>query len=127
VNHRTDSWPAEVRRITSKKGVDIIVEHIGGSILESCFHCLARGGTVVTCGATAGKDIHLNLWPFFVKEQRLTGSYGRTREDFLRTIDWLLEGRIRPVIDSIFPLEDAMAAMAKLRDGRALGKVLVAP
>jgi NADPH:quinone reductase-like Zn-dependent oxidoreductase len=71
------NWPAEVRKITERRGVDLVVEHVGGEVLLKCFDCLARGGTIVTCGATAGRDIKFNLWPFFVKEQRLIGSYGR--------------------------------------------------
>ena len=51
-----------------------------------CFDCLARGGTVVTCGATAGREVTLNLWPFFVKQQRLIGSYGRNRADIEATL-----------------------------------------
>src|SRR2546423_1527006 len=73
--HPADSnWPAEVRKITAKRGVDVVVEHVGGDVLVKCFDCLARGGTIVTCGATAGRDVPLNLWPFFVKQQRLIGS-----------------------------------------------------
>ena len=50
-------WPAEVRKLTDKRGVDLVVEHIGGVVLQSVFHCLARGGTVVTCGATGGREV----------------------------------------------------------------------
>src|ERR1043166_408540 len=68
-------WPAQVRKLTGKRGVDLVVEHVGGKVLEQVFSCLARGGTIVTCGATAGRDVSLNLWPLFVKQQRLIGSY----------------------------------------------------
>jgi len=88
-------WPAEIRKITGKRGVDLVVEHIGGGILESVFHCLARNGTVVTCGATAGRDIKLNLWPIFVKQQRLIGSYGRNRADMVKTLEWASSGKIK--------------------------------
>src|SRR5580658_5063105 len=79
--HAVDSskpdWPSRVRELTRKRGVDLVVEHIGGDVLLQCFTCLARGGTIVTCGATAGRDVQLKLWSFFVKEQKLVGSYGR--------------------------------------------------
>ena len=77
VDPAQESWAAEVRRFTGKRGVDVVIEHVGGKVLEQAFTCLARGGSVVTCGATAGKEIRLNLWPLFVKQHRLIGSYGR--------------------------------------------------
>lgn len=121
------NWSAEVRKITDKHGVDLVVEHVGGDVLLKCFECLARGGAIVTCGATAGRDVPLNLWPFFVKQHRLIGSYGRNRADLNRTLQWAADGRLKPVIDSIFPLDQAAAAFAKLRSRRVLGKVLIEP
>lgn len=121
------NWPAEVRKITDKHGVDLVIEHVGGDVLLKCFECLARNGTVVTCGATAGREVNLNLWPIFVKQQRLVGSYGRNRADMQTTLDWAAAGKLRPVIDSIFPLDQVPAAFAKLRSRSVLGKVLIEP
>lgn len=121
------AWPAEVRKITNKRGVDLVVEYVGGEVLPKCFECLARGGTVVTCGATAGRDISFNLWPFFVKQQRLVGSYGRNRVDLEATLEWAAAGKLKPVVDSIFPLDQTAAAFAKLRARDVLGKVLIRP
>ena len=120
-------WPAEVRKLTNKRGVDLVVEHVGGDVLPKCFECLARGGTVVTCGATAGRDISFNLWPFFVKQQRLVGSYGRNRKDIQATLEWAAAGKLKPVIDSVFPLDQTTAAFAKLRSRNFLGKIVVKP
>lgn len=120
-------WPAEVRKLTNKRGVDLVIEHVGGDVLTKCFDCLARGGTIVTCGATAGREVKLNLWPLFVKQQRLIGSYGRNRPDLQTTLDWAAAGKLKPVIDSVFPLAEAPAAFAKLRSRSVLGKVLIQP
>ena len=120
-------WPAEVRKLTGKRGVDIVIEHLGGDVLTKCFDCLARGGTIVTCGATAGREVKLNLWPLFVKQQRLIGSYGRTRVDMQATLDWAAAGKLKPVIDSTYSLADATAAFAKLRSRSVRGKVLILP
>lgn len=120
-------WPAEVRKFTNKRGVDLVVEHVGGEVLRKCFECLARGGTIVTCGATAGREVPLNLWPIFVKQQRLIGSYGRNRAAIHATLEWAAAGRLKPVIDSVFPLDQAEAAFAKLRSRSVLGKVLIKP
>ena len=127
VDLASPDWPAEIRKITGKHGVDLVVEHIGGTILENVFHCLARNGTIVTCGATAGRDIKLNLWPIFVKQQRLIGSYGRNCADMIKTLEWAEAGKIKPVIDSVYPLSDAAVAFAALRARRVLGKVVVCP
>ncbi len=105
--HAIDSskpdWPADVRGITSKRGVDLVFEHIGGDVLMQCFTCLARGGAIVTCGATAGREVPLKLWSFFVKEQKLVGSYGRSRKDIQATLEWAAQGRIKPAIWRLFP------------------------
>jgi NADPH:quinone reductase-like Zn-dependent oxidoreductase len=121
------NWPAEVRRITQKRGVDIVVEHVGGQVVGQAFSCLARGGTIVTCGATANREVTLNLWPFFVKQQRLVGSYGRNREDVTNTLAWAQSGRLRAVIDEVVPLAETPRAFAKLRSRTVLGKMVVRP
>ena len=111
----------------SAVGVDLVVEHVGGEVLQQCFTCLARGGTIVTCGATAGREVQLKLWPFFVKEQRLVGSYGRSRKDIQAILEWAANGKIKPAIAQIFPLEQTPAAFAALRQRQVLGKALVEP
>lgn len=120
-------WPAEIRKLTKRRGVDLVIEHVGGDVLRNCFDCLARGGAIVTCGATAGREVPLNLWPFFVKQHRLIGSYGRNRVDLHATLEWAAAGKLKPVIDSVFPLAQTADAFAKLRSRNVLGKVLVEP
>ncbi len=127
VDSSSDTWPGEVRKWTAKRGVDLVVEHVGGKVLGQVFNCLARGGTVVTCGATAGREVSLQLWPIFVKQQRLVGSYGRNRADIVTTLDWAVRGKLKPVVDRIYPLASTPAAFAALRDRAVLGKVLVCP
>lgn len=120
-------WPAEVRRITQKRGVDVVVEHVGGEVLPKAFQCLGRGGTVVTCGATAGREVCLNLWPIFVKQQRLVGSYGRTRADLEATLEWAALKRIRPCVHETYPFDRLADGIAMLRERRALGKIVMIP
>jgi 2-desacetyl-2-hydroxyethyl bacteriochlorophyllide A dehydrogenase len=121
------NWPVEVRKITDKRGVDVVVEHIGGTVLQQAFNCLARGGTIVTCGATSGREVPLNLWPLFVKQQRLIGSYGRNAADFRATLDWAAQTKLKPVIDSTVPLAETPEAFNRLRSREVLGKVIITP
>ena len=125
VDSSEPGWSKEVRRLTGKRGVDLIVEHVGGDVLPECFHCLARGGTIVTCGATAGKTVPLDLWPLFVKEQKLVGSYGRTRADMELTLKLASAGHLRPVIDRTYPLAEATDAFERLSRREALGKLVI--
>lgn len=127
VDSNDSSWPAKVREITQKRGVDLVVEHVGGEVFEKCFSCLARGGTVVTCGATAGRNVQMNLWPFFVKQQRVIGSYGRNRSDLEATMEWAAYGKIRPVVHQTFPLDRAAEAFSALRGRSVLGKIIITP
>lgn len=120
-------WPATVRKLTARHGADLVVEHVGGQVLTQAFDCLARGGTIVTCGATAGREVTLNLWPLFVKQQRLVGSYGRTRADMQTVLDWAAAGRLQPVIDDVLPLERAAEAFARLRRREVRGKLVISP
>jgi 2-desacetyl-2-hydroxyethyl bacteriochlorophyllide A dehydrogenase len=130
-DHVVDSsqadWPAAVRQITQKRGVDVVVEHVGGDVLRQCFTCLARGGTIVTCGATSGREVPLTLWPFFVKEQKLVGSYGRNRQDIIATLDWAAAGKLKSVIHKVYPLSATAEAYAALRGRAVMGKAVIEP
>ncbi len=127
VDSTAPDWSSDVRHITEKRGVDIVVEHVGGDVLMKSFECLARGGTVVTCGATTGKNVQINLWPFFVKQQSLVGSYGRNRQDIINTLDWAAQGKLKATVHQAFPLKHAAEAFHALRHRTVNGKVIVTP
>ena len=111
--------------MTGKRGVDLVVEHVGGEVLLQCFNCLARGGTIVTCGATAGREVGLKLWPFFVKEQRLVGSYGRNRKDIVAALDWAAQGKLKAAVWKTYPLNQVPEAFAALRGRQVMGKIVI--
>jgi NADPH:quinone reductase-like Zn-dependent oxidoreductase len=121
------NWPAEVRKLTHKRGVDLVVEHVGGEVLLQAISCLARGGTLVTCGTTAGSKVELDMWPLFVKQQRLVGSYGRNRTDLVKTLEWAATGKLKPVIHSVLPLERTPEAFRLMRERKVMGKLVVVP
>ena len=85
-----------------------------------------RNGRIVTCGATAGQTIELNLWPFFVKQQRLIGSYGRNRTDLEATFLWASDGKLKPLIDRTVGLSDTVSTLVALRNSQISGKAVVA-
>ena len=121
------AWPAEVRKISGKRGVDLVVEHVGGMVLLQALECLARGGIIVTCGATAGREVGIQLWPLFVKEQSIVGSYGRNRADLENTLLWAGQGKLKPAVDKIYSLAETANAFAQLRNRAVMGKVVVKP
>ena len=82
---------------------------------------------MVTCGATAGREVRLNLWPLFVKQQRLVGSYGRTRKDMEATLAWAAAGRLRAAIDEVLPLDRGAEAFRRLRNRGVAGKLVIRP
>ena len=125
VDHSTRNWPKEVRQLTGRRGVDLVIEHIGGDVLLDALQCLARNGSVVTCGATAGEQVSLDLWPLFVKQQRIIGSYGRNRRDMETTLAWAAAGKLKAVIDRTLPLEHTRQAFDLLRERKVSGKLVI--
>ncbi|MEI7786128.1 MAG: zinc-binding dehydrogenase [Betaproteobacteria bacterium] len=127
VNHSQPDWAEEVRRFTEGRGVDIVFEHVGAATWASSLKALARGGKLVTCGGHSGFQVDINLWHLFVKEHSLIGSFAATRQDFLDVMRLLGQGRIRPVIQQVFPLEGLEAAQTLMRQRKVFGKLLLDP
>ena len=127
VDHTSETWYRDVIAITEKRGVRTVLEHMGGDQLLRAFKCLSRNGTVVTCGATAGKSVEMNLWPLFVKQQRLIGSYGRNRIDMKRTMEWAAAGKLKAAVDRTLPLAETQTAFELLRERKVKGKIVVTP
>ena len=127
VNYRTRDFVEEVRTWTNKRGVDVVVEHIGGETFEKSVHALTRLGTLVTIGSHDTHWGRMDLRHVYSKNLRVVGTnLGSILE--LRTIlDYVLEGRLKPVIDRTFPLENARAAVQYVLDRKNKGKVLLVP
>ncbi len=127
VNYRTQDFVEEARRWTGKRGVDVVVEHIGGETFERSSYALTRLGTLVTIGSHDTHWGRLDLRHVYGKNLRILGTnLGSILE--LRTIlDAIVAGRLRPVIDRAFALEDARAAVQHVLDRKNKGKVLLVP
>ena len=125
VNHHTQDVPAEIRRFTNKRGVHIVIEHVGEATWERSLKCLARGGRLVTCGATTGYKAGIDLRFLFSRQFSLMGSYMGTKGELLRAAQFFFSGDVRPIVDRTFPLSEAAAAQQYLEAGKQFGKVVL--
>jgi NADPH:quinone reductase-like Zn-dependent oxidoreductase len=116
---------AAVKELTGGQGVDVVVEHIGEATWKSSLQAVRAGGRVVVCGATSGPNPPANLHRIFWKQLSIFGSTMGTREDFRELYDLVASGRVRPVVDRTFPLQEAAAAHEYLENGEQFGKVVL--
>jgi len=127
VNYRTHDFVEEAKRWTGKRGVDVVVEHIGGETFERSTYALTRLGTLVTIGS---HDTHwgkLDLRHVYSKNLRIVGTNLGTILELQQVLDHVVAGRLVPVIDRAFPLKDARAAVQQVLDRKNKGKVLLVP
>ncbi len=125
INHKAQKIREEVRRITNKRGVDVVVEHVGTATWDESLASLAPAGRLVTCGATTGYDAKIDLRFLFSRQLSLLGSYMGTKDELQTVMKLVAAGRLKPVVDRVFPLEEAAAAHAYLEAGRQFGKVVL--
>src|SRR5438132_4260499 len=126
INHKTQNIRDEVRRITNKRGVDVVFEHVGTATWDDSFASLAPGGRLVTCGATTGYDAKVDLRFLFSRQLSLLGSYMGTKSELHRVMRLVGSGRFKPVVDRIFPLAACAQAHAYLESSSQFGKVVLA-
>jgi len=127
INHSKADIAAEVRRLTGKRGVDVVVEHVGQATWEPSIRSLARGGRLVTCGATTGPLISMDLRFLFGKQLSLLGSYMGTKAELLAAAELFFAGRLRPVVDAALPLAEAREAQRRLEHREHFGKIVLEP
>ncbi len=127
VNYRTQDFVEEARRFTGKRGVDVVVEHIGGETFERSVHALGRLGVLVTIGSHDTHWGRLDLRHVYSKNLRVLGTNLGSILELRQVLDHVVLGRLRPVIDRAFPLRDAAAAVQHVLDRKNKGKVLLIP
>lgn len=125
IDHHREDLVKRVRQLTANRGVDLVVEHVGQATWEKALRCLARGGRVVTCGATTGHDTHLDLRHLFARQWSLLGSYMGAKGELLQAADLFFRGRLGPVVDSTFPLAAAAEAHRRLESSESFGKIVL--
>ncbi|MDP1571123.1 MAG: zinc-binding dehydrogenase [Vicinamibacterales bacterium] len=125
LNHHTQDVPAEIRRLTDGRGVDIVVEHVGQATWARSVKCLTRGGRLVTCGATTGHEAAIDLRFLFSRQLSLLGSYMGTKAELLRATQFFFAGELRPVVDCTYPLAEAAEAHRRLEAASQFGKIVL--
>jgi len=127
IDHYNQDIAAEVKKITGRRGVDVVVEHVGVATWNKSLESLAPGGRVVTCGATTGYDASIDLRYLFVKQWSVLGSFMGTMGELHQVLKFVFRKQVRPVIDRVYPLEEIRAAHERLERKEQFGKVIVRP
>src|ERR1700730_2839134 len=124
INYRTHRFEGVVRKLTAKKGVDVVFEHVGAQTFNGSLLCLKRGGRLVTCGATSGPSTTLNLMQLFQQQYRIIGSFGASLRNIREGLAKMASGLL-PVIDTEVPLAEFDRGLARLESRQVFGKIIV--
>lgn len=127
INYATTDFAAECRRLTGKRGVDAVIEHIGGDVFLGSIKAVRNGGRIVTCGATAGFHPAIDLRHIFFRQIEVLGSTMGTKADLLAVLGHVAAGRLSPVVHQVLPLALAADAHQVLEERAAFGKVVLEP
>jgi alcohol dehydrogenase len=124
INYRTDRFEGAVRKLTGKKGVDVVFEHVGAETFNGSLLCLKRGGRLVTCGATSGPSTTINLMQLFQQQYRIIGSFGASMRNIRESLA-KMAGGLLPVIDTEVALSDFERGLERLESRQVFGKIIV--
>jgi NADPH:quinone reductase-like Zn-dependent oxidoreductase len=128
INYVKDvEWDVTVRKLTDRRGVDVVVETVGATTWERSLRALGKGGRLVTCGATSGPIGATDIRYLFRREQRLLGSNGWTHNELLRVTALAFQGRLTPVVDRVLPLARTAEGEIALERRQVFGKVIIHP
>ena len=125
VNHKTQDVPSEVKRVTNGKKANVVFDHIGQATWEKSFRAMAPAGRLVNCGVTSGGKAEIDIRYIFVRQFSLMGSFMGGRGELLKVLTFFEDGRMKPVVDSIFQLSDAAKAQARMEKSEHFGKIVL--
>jgi len=125
IDHYKQNVLAEVKKLTGEKGVDVVIEHVGKATWEGSLKALAKGGRLVTCGATTGADASTDLRYVYSRELTIYGSYMAGMGELLEVVKLFGNGRLKPVVDSVYPLQRAGEAQTRMENSRHFGKIVL--
>lgn len=127
IDYRKQNVPEEVKRLTGKKGVEVVFDHVGKSVWDDCIKSLAKGGRLVTCGATSGYDAQTDLRYVFYKQLQILGSTMGKKGDLITILNFFERKKLNPVIDRIMSLKEIREAHQLLEEGKQFGKIVLIP
>jgi NADPH:quinone reductase-like Zn-dependent oxidoreductase len=127
INYKTESTTERVRMLTDKRGVDVVFDHVGASLWDENIKLLAKGGRLVTCGATSGYEAKTDLRYVFYKQLQILGSTMGRKGDLMTIMDLIGQGKLKPVIDRVLPLSEVRQAHQIVEEGRHVGKIVLIP
>ena len=125
INYREDRFEGAVRKITKKKGVDVVFEHVGADTWQGSMLCMRRGGRLVTCGSTSGVSQQTNLMMLFQQQLRLIGSFGCRMENMADAMQKMSKGLVHPVIDTQIEFGDVATALERMESRQVFGKIIM--
>jgi NADPH:quinone reductase-like Zn-dependent oxidoreductase len=125
LNHATTDVAAEVRKITNKRGVEVVVDNVGEKTWEKSLRCLGRLGRLVTCGATTGPMVVTDVRKLFWYQYSILGSTMGSFDEYQEIVRLAGEGRLWPVVDRVYPLDQSVEAFTRLQSGEQLGKLVI--
>jgi NADPH:quinone reductase-like Zn-dependent oxidoreductase len=125
INHHTQDVAEEIKRLTNRRGVDVVIEHVGDATWAKSVRSLAPGGRLVTCGATTGWQGTIDLRALFAKQLTLMGAYMGSKGELMRAARFFFTGQLRPVVDKTYPLAEAAAAQRRLEASDQFGKIVL--
>jgi NADPH:quinone reductase-like Zn-dependent oxidoreductase len=123
--HSKQNIADEVKRITNRRGVDVVFEHVGQATWEQSIRSLANGGRLVTCGATTGYEGKIDIRLLFSRNLSILGTYMGGKAELFRVLELVDRGELKPVVDCILPLEQAAAAQERLENREQFGKIVL--
>jgi alcohol dehydrogenase len=125
INYRTDRFEGVVRKLTRKKGVDVVFEHVGKDTWGGSMLCLRRGGRLVTCGSTSGVSAETNLMMLFQQQLRLIGSFGCRMGNMVDAMEKMAKGVVKPVVDTEIPFGELDMALSRMESRKVFGKIIM--
>jgi NADPH:quinone reductase-like Zn-dependent oxidoreductase len=125
INYKTQDFAREIRQLTNRRGVDVVVDSVGGDSYSKSLASLVKGGRLVTCGATAGTRPQTDLQRIFWNQLSVFGSTMGNRREFAEMLNFVRKRGVKPVIDQVFPLSDSAQAFSRMEEGKQFGKIVL--
>jgi threonine dehydrogenase-like Zn-dependent dehydrogenase len=125
INYTKERFEGRVRKLTARKGVDVVFEHVGAKTWAGSMLSMKRGGRLVTCGSTTGITAETNLHMLFQQQLRLIGSFGCNLRNMAESMEKMASGAARPVIDTMLGLDELETGLKRLEDRQVFGKIVV--